>query len=47
MPLLQNFDLQLLQFVIKKIPAVCIIGLKRNEPLREALKMNLDDRCEN
>ena len=46
MLLLQNFDRQLFHFDIKKILAACIIGLKWDEQMREALKINLGDRCE-
>ena len=30
----------------KKLPVACIIGRKTNKPLREALKINLDDSSE-
>ena len=39
MSLLENYNLQLFQSDIgKKMPLTCIVGLKTNEPFREALK---------
>ena len=44
---LQYSSLHLLQFDIpKKNAAACITGLKTNEPLREALKIDLDGSIE-
>ena len=48
MSLLQNCDLQLIEFDMKKeMTAACIKGLKTNYPFREVLEMNLDDSSEN